>query len=221
MNRLAPFFAAFCIRFASISVLPLLFVLAASVLFVPPLQAESNSSASMSISNLTITPTAGTVVFDAPWTTEAFAQAQNSFGGFDQQFNSGLGTLVQANAMTQFATGQALADPINLVLNGSATVNLNNPSGLSAASSTGISDMYTTFRITGGTGPVNVTFSAMLNSLQSLMTTGGGILASSEVIFALTINGNVVLFRDSPLMIGANSSLELPIFRNLDQLDDP
>ena len=195
----------------SISVVPL-FLLAISLLLAPPLLAESDSSSSISLTSLTITPASGSVVFTDPWSAEVFAQAQNSLGGFNQNFNSSIGSQVQTNAFVQFATGQALADPVNLVLSAGSTVNIPTiPIGFVSASSQGTADLFnSSFMITGGTGQVNVTFNAMLNSLQTLFTDVHGISATSEVIFTLAINGQVVLFRDSPLMIGSNMFAQLP-----------
>jgi hypothetical protein len=103
---------------------------------------------------------------------------------------------------------------MNMMLMASAGVNI--PGGTVAASSVSRADIFnSTLMITGGTGAVNVTFGAMLNSLQSLMTDATGLLASSEVIFALTIDGNVVLFLDSPNQIGPSSSLVVPISEEL------
>jgi len=205
MSHLLPF-SSTPRRFASIYVLSLLFVLAASVLFVPPLQADAFASANISITNVTITPSAGTVVFTAPWTAEAFAQAQNSFGEDDPEYKSSLGSQVQVNAAVTFASGQALADPVNLVLKTSSLVYIPDPV-TAAANSVGRADIFnSTFMITGGTGQVNVNFSAMLKSMQSLLTTGGGIFASSEVIYSLLVNGNLVSSFASFNAIGPNDS---------------
>jgi len=170
----------------------------------------------MDMTSLTITAGSGTVVFDPTSTTsEAFAQAQNSFGGFDQDYNSGLGTKVTSNAMVQFACGKALADPVSLVLNSYSNVNIpQEPLGFVAASSQGTADIYNTnFMITGGTGTVNVTFDAFLKWVQTLMTNTQGINATSEVVFSLQLYGNnganTVLFLDSPLMIGSNASASI------------
>ena len=151
----------------------------------------------------------------APWTAEAFDQAQNSLGGFQSQYNSSLGGLAQSSASVQFASAQSSADAMNMILMASAGVNL--PGNvLAAASATSRADIFnSTLMITGGTGQVDVTFGAMLNSLQSLMTDASGLLATSEVVFALTIDGNVVLFLDSPNQIGPNSSLIVPISQEL------
>jgi len=189
-----------------------LLTLAVFMLSVRPVWASSSSSSTMDLTSLTITPASGTVVFDPTTTTsEAFAQAQNSFGGFDQEYNSGLGTKVTSNAMTQFACGKAAADPVNLVLNSYSNVNIpNEPIGFVAASSQGTADIYNTnFMITGGTGSVNVTFDSFLKWVQNLATNINGINATSEVVFSLAINGTQVLFLDSPLMVGSNASASI------------
>lgn len=189
-----------------------LLLVAASLLTALPLWASSNSTSIMDLTSLTITAASGTVVFDPTMTTsEAFAQAQNSFGGFDQDYNSALGAKVSSNAMVQFAAGKALADPVNLVLKSYSNVNIpNEPIGFVAASSQGTADILNSnFMITGGTGPVNVTFDAMLKWIQSVATDIHGINASSEVVFSLAINGTQVLFLDSPLMVGSNASASI------------
>ncbi len=211
MTLLAAPLSRLCVRRASTSVSLLL--LAISLLLAPALLASSNSSSSISLTSLTITPTSGTVVFTDPWTSEAYAQAQNSFGGFDQDYNSGLGSKVTANAWVQFAAGRALADPVNLVLKAQSVVNIpQEPIGFVAASSQGTSDIYnSTFMITGGTGQVNVNFDALFKYMQSVMTNINGINATSEVIFSLLVNGTPVLFYDSPLAVGSNASMQIPL----------
>ena len=52
-----------------------------------------------------------------------------------------------------------------------------------------------------------VQFSAMFPYAQSLMTDIYGVQATSEVILNLTIDGQTVLFFDSPLTIGPSTSL--------------
>jgi len=217
MTLFAATLSRLCIRRASTSVAALVALLAISLLSAPALLAESASSSSISLTSLTITPASGTVVFTDPWSTFVFAQAQNSLGGFNQNENFSTGTLVQTNAFVQFASGQALADPVNLVLSAGSSVNIPTiPVGPLAASSQGTAEIFNnTFMITGGTGQVNVTFNAVLNSLQTLFTDVHGISATSEVVFALAINGNIVLFRDSPLAIGSNQFLQLPFNGNV------
>jgi len=203
------------VRFAGVYAVPFLFLLASSLLSVVPLQASSVATSSISINNLTITPSSGSVVFMNPWTAEAFDQAQNSLGDNQSQFNTSLGGIAHSSASVQFASGQSSADAMNMILMASAETNIPG-TFVAAASSVSRADIFnSTFMITGGTGAVNVSFGAMLNSLQNLMTDASGLLASSEVVFALTIDGNVILFLDSPNQIGPNSSLSVPISQEL------
>ncbi len=192
------------------TVLPLL-LLATFIFSAPPLQAGSNASTNLDVTNFTITPSAGSVMFSSPWTAEAFASAQDSSDPSKQQFNSSFGKLAQAGAATLFASGQASSDPISL-LSSSASASFGQPSGYMVASGVAKSMIFdSTFEITGGTGPVNVNFSALLNGLQSLTTTGGGIDAISSVIFDISINGKDVVSLDSYKQIFKNSSLLNPI----------
>src|ERR1039457_3301162 len=62
MNRLGIFLSASRLRFTRY-VAPLLLVLAASLLEAPPLHAGAISTSYIQVSNLTITPSSGTVMF--------------------------------------------------------------------------------------------------------------------------------------------------------------
>jgi hypothetical protein len=128
------------VRFASVHVLPLLLLVASSVLLVPLLQASSVATSTISISNLTITPSGGSVVFTDLWTAEAFDQVQNSLGGFQSQYNSSLGGIAQLSASVQFASAQSSADAINMILMASAGVNI--PGGAIAAGSVSRADIF-------------------------------------------------------------------------------
>jgi hypothetical protein len=77
-------------------VVSLCFVLAISVVLVPPLHATAIATGSIQVTNFIITPASGTVVFGGPRTAEGFAQAQNSLFGCDSQFNSSVGGTAQA-----------------------------------------------------------------------------------------------------------------------------
>ena len=104
------------VRFAGVYAVPLLFLLATSMLWVVPLQASSVARSSISISDLTITPSSGSVVFMNPWTAEAFDQAQNSLGDNQSQFNTSVGGIAQLIASVPFASAQSSADAMNMIL---------------------------------------------------------------------------------------------------------
>jgi hypothetical protein len=164
--------------------------------------ATAIASTSLQMQSLTIAPASGTIMFSP--TAQSFAQAQNSLGRLVQNFDSGV--TASSSAAVIWADANGSADSISQTASSSANVNIPNVSG--AASSVGRGALFdTAFSITGTSGPVSVQFSATIPYSQSLMTDGFGVQATSEVIFALTVDDSVVLFFDSPLSIGPSTSL--------------
>lgn len=182
------------------------FLLALSWGAAPLLHATAIATGSISVTNLTITPASGTVTYGKSWTAQAFAQAQNSLCGCDSQFNSSVGGRAQADAMVMLAQGHALADAASLNQSASAVTNIS-AAGVMAANATGQPTIFnTSFSVTGGSGPVNVTFSAMVDLTQSLFTDAAGVSALSDASYALSLDGQNVLFIDSFNQIGSSSS---------------
>ena len=195
------------VAFGSCQFVPLLFALAVSLALTPRLQATAIATGSVSVTNLTITPSSGTVVFSMPWTAQAFAQAQNSLCGCDSQFNSSVGGNAQADAMVMFAQGHAVTDAANLTLLAADAVDISG-AGEMAANALGQSTLFnTTFFITGGSGSVDVAFSALLNMGQTLFTDSSGVFANDETSFQLSLDGQTLLFMDLANQIGSNSGL--------------
>lgn len=114
-----------------------------------------------------------------------------------------------AYVMVTFASAQGIANAANLTA--SASNQLNITGGTFAAGSSGQAFLINTFMITGGTGDVDVTFSAMINGMQSLMTDAFGEFAESDVIFSLELDGDPVLFHASQLTGGPNTSIQQQI----------
>jgi hypothetical protein len=147
------------------------------------------------------------VVFQAPWTAQAYAQAQNSLGHFDGHFDTSVGGVAQASAMVAFADAEAEAMAPTPNEN-FAHSDINIPNVSAAASSLGRGTLFnTTFMITGGTGAVSVNFSVPLTTMQSLFTDDTGLLATSEVVYGLTLDGQLISFLDIPLQTGPDSLL--------------
>src|SRR2546425_12450712 len=99
---------------------------AASSLIWTPSSARATATASsqLSFTNLSITPSAGTLVFLTNWTASAFAQ-----GGPNSQYDSGPGSRV-ANAAGDFslAHGEGTAwTPFGLNVSGLASVSASIP----------------------------------------------------------------------------------------------
>ena len=91
-----------------------------------------------------------------------------------------------------------------MILMASGGVNI--PGGGITATSIGQDTLFNTFEITGGGGPVNVSFEILLNSMQYLFTDLSRQSAQSHVGFDLTVDGHVVLFSNSLRQIGPNAS---------------
>ena len=176
-----------------------------SAFLLPTLHASAIGTGSILVTDLAISPVTGTVVFIDPWTAEAYSEAKNSLCGCDSQFSSSLGGLAQASAAVLFADAHSAADASALNLFASAEANV--PGGLMAASAIGEATLFnTSFSITGGSGQVEVTFSAMLELMQSLFTDASGTSALSDASFGLSLDGQNLLFMDSFNQVGPNSS---------------
>src|SRR5580658_5623895 len=62
------------------------------------------------------------------------------------------------------------------------------------------------FDITGATGLVNVTFSAVINGTLNLGADAYGVFGLGETDFSLSVNGDPILFSDLILTVGPNQS---------------
>jgi len=188
-----------------------------------PLLANATAIAhgDLAFSNLAITPAAGSVTLDGPWLFEAFAQANNSLGQINDQFNSGSSPgAVSASAAVTWAsaTGAASApnDPPNLAVTGGAISNVNIPGCVTAAAFSGARGTFFNFFTLSGGGPsVNVTFGIDISGLLNAVTGPCGILAQSEVVFTLEVDGTPILFHQDLLSVGRNDAASRAIATSL------
>ena len=168
--------------------------------------ADAISSTSVSLTNLQIVPTSGTIVFFLPEFspgTRAFARAINSFGEESVEVAESL-TSSQANAHVTFAGASALSDFTNFSFNANSNLMLSDC--LCSAFSVGQAFLLESFMITGGTGTVTVNVSALLQTMQTVMTEQTGLLAESNIFVGLTVGNLTDHFSfDSALRIGPNS----------------
>jgi hypothetical protein len=165
-------------------------------------RATSIATSALSLTSLQISPAAGNVVFTAPWTAQAFVEALNNAGEFDSTFQSD--GITSASAVVRFANATAQAD--GAAITAGAAANASIMAGLAHASSVGRSGLANTFSIAGGAGPVNVALTALVSGSLDLSTEGLGFLSEGELIFALLLDGKVVLFDTASRFIGPNSS---------------
>lgn len=163
------------------------------------------ASGHLELQSFTMTPSGGLIQFLEPWTVNAFAEASNSDGALIQDFQSGSGSAsASANVMGVAAQSSGSMPAIMGMPNQvQSSVNLPGASDLAGAA-IARTTMVTQFMITGGIGPVEVTFAAMLNVMLQAMTDGAGASAAAEAIFAVELDGVPILsFFD---MVGAGPS---------------
>jgi len=193
---------------------------AAGLWLAIPLKADVIVSSSINLTGLSISPASGSVSIISPFAASAFAQAQDSLGGFANQFNTVNDTATSASAATSLASGSAAASVPGLTASAASGVNISHVTASASGSGNGgPGSLAGLSEITGTTGMVNVTLSAPLTGNQSLTTNDGGQTASSEIIFSLLLpdidSSNPELFYDNPLTIGPNSTLVSPLSTTL------
>jgi hypothetical protein len=154
----------------------------------------------------------------------AFGQVSDSLGGSDSGFDFFEPGAASASASTTLANWAGSANATANTASSSSGVNI--PGALAASAGTvpggTYGDLQGTFEImdtAGGNNPVLVDFSAALSGNQQLTTVGGGLSASSEVIFNLLVGSTTELFLDSPLQIGLSNTLGNPISTTLTNSD--
>jgi hypothetical protein len=158
---------------------------------------------SFSVSNLQFNPATGTAVF-TPTGASARANASNSLG---QSQNNVTNTFpfAQTSAAVPFASAFASANAANSSLTG---ITLAMVGGCSCtAASFSISTLTGTLVIAGGEGNVDVTISGLVTMLRDVQTDQFGVLAESEVLFDIFVNGVSVFSVESLIPLsGPNKS---------------
>ncbi|MBM3240487.1 RHS repeat protein [Candidatus Poribacteria bacterium] len=197
-----------------------LFLFTHSSVYATTAIAESD----ISFFNLQITPHAGTAIFlfDWEWQLEAYAEAKNSLGEYEDDWDYKVGEPVQADAEVTWAKGQGTASAptpptypdINVTGVAKSKVEIPN-CVIGAASSLGRGALYNSFMITGDTGAVDVDFSVDIAGSLYVFTDECGVFAETEVIFGLELDGNPILFHNDRLYVGPNSSDSLSFSEHL------
>jgi hypothetical protein len=180
--------------------------------------ADAISTTSLTFSSFQIVPASGTIVFSLP-NTQALARATNSLGEESLQLvNSDSPTAIQlASASVTFASGFANADPLNFIGSQNSSAML---SGCTCeAFGVGQTVLQKSFVITGGTGNVDVTFSAVLLTMQTVMTDAFGTFAGSNVLAGIHL-GSSSIFPTvfNVIEIGPNDSRVSNVQQQLSQV---
>ena len=180
--------------------------------------ADTISITTISLSNLQIIPTSGTVVISAPQSgsqTAAGAAAVNSFdeeGGSNQQDP----THSEASTSITFASVNALSDFTTRALSVNTNVTL---TGCRCEAETEANAVLRLgFMITGGTGAVDVTFSALAQTMQNLVRDQFSTFAVSEARIFLNVLGVTTFSFDSLLRAMPNEVMTLELQRQLSEV---
>jgi hypothetical protein len=184
--------------------------------------ADTISMTSVSVSSIQLTSTSGTIVFLGPQfgnRAGAFVNASNttSTGLFQETSNVRSDpTRAETTTSITFANAAGLSDFTNSLVSANANIML---SGCvcTAMAEAGAS-LRDTFMITGGTGSVDVTFSALLQTMQSLVTDQFSVFAASDATMNFQVAGVDIFSLDSRLSIGPNGSVTLEMQRQLSQV---
>jgi hypothetical protein len=161
-------------------------------------EATAITDSELAFSNLQILPAAGTIQFGT-WTAQAFAQANNSLGELQADFQSSVGGQVQAAAL---ANGRGTASGITLTASADSHGNIPGTT-FAAASSVGRAGLFTSVLITGGTGAVDVVFSlGMAGLLHGFADEFGSF--ETELVATLEVDGTPTLFDRFTLAGGPN-----------------
>lgn len=135
-----------------------------------PLHATAIAIALIQSESFTITPSAGSVTLSRPWTAASNAGAENSIGDSAGGYNFSSGGIAQTSEAVPSAQGYSVADGGAFNLLSFAEVSV--PTSLLAASAYAGAEFWNTeaFSITGGSGPVDVTFTVPVQMTASVFT---------------------------------------------------
>src|SRR5688572_29047572 len=179
--------------------------------------ADTISMTSVSVSSIQLTSTSGTIVFLGPQFGDragAFAGASNttSTGLFQETSNIRSDpTRAEATTSITFANAAGVADFPNLLVSANGNIMLSGC--VCTADAEGAGTLLETFMITGGTGTVDVTLSALLQTMQSLVTDQFSLFAASDATMNFQVAGVDIFSLDSRLSIGPNGSVTLEMQR--------
>ena len=176
--------------------------------------ADTIAITTVSLSNLQIIPTSGTVVISASH-TGASAAAINIFdeeGGDSEQSP----THSEASTSITLATVNSLADFPTRTLGVNTNVTI--PGCRCEAETEANASLTLSFTIIGGTGPVDVTFSALTQTLQTLVRDQFSTFAVSEAIITLNVIGVQSFSFDSRLRALPNEVMTLEAQRLISEV---
>jgi hypothetical protein len=176
--------------------------------------ADAVAITSVTLSNLQIVPTSGTVVFSAPQTI-AHAVAVNGSGNESANTSEVL-PRAEAVASVPLASASAVSDFNNLSIIANSNVSLSDC--VCNAEAEGLAIIRASFMIAGGTGNVDVNISGLVQTVQDLVTDQFSLFAASDIDVTLKVADVVVFAFDPRLRIGFLDSQNFENQRQLSQI---
>ena len=180
--------------------------------------ADTISLTTVSLTNFQIVPASGTIVFSTSQIgspTLASGAAANSFG--EETGDASLSpTFAQAFTTVTFASAGGVSEFSSLSL--SANTNVTLSGCLCDAETEGRAALRLGFMIVGGTGPVDVTFSALTQTIQNLVTDEFSTFATSETRIFLNVIGVATFSFDSRFRIGPNEATVIEAQRQISEV---
>lgn len=181
--------------------------------------ADAVSNTQVTLSSFQIVPTAGTVVFSTPQfgsPTSASGAAVNSLEEEDGQLVQNP-THSEAGVNITFANAGGVSDLASFTL--SANTNVMLSGCVCSAETEGLATLRQSFMIVGGSGNVDVTLSAVMQSMQNLITDQFSLGAASEARFFVSVLEVESFSFDSQLrIIGPNGLTTLEMQRQLSEV---
>ena len=176
--------------------------------------ADAISITSVSVSNFQLVPSSGTIVFSTPQTSASGAAA-NSFGEEEGDGSQG-STLSQASTSVTFAGAGGLSDFTNLLVTANSNAMLSGC--VCEAESEGLASLTQGFMVVGGSGSVDVTLSALLQSVQNLVTDPSSLFAASDSRITVQVVDVGSFSFDSRLRVGPDESTVSEVQRQLSEV---
>lgn len=148
--------------------------------------ADAISVTSVTVSNVQLTPTAGTIMFFTTQLSPGTRAGAVVTDGFNDVSNrSESPTRSEASITVGSASASALSDFTNRTFSANSSVMFSGC--ICSAEAEGQTFLREAFTITGGTGNVDVNLSALLSTMQTLMTDQFSLFAASDVLVNLQV----------------------------------
>ena len=162
--------------------------------------ADASTITSVTLSNLQLVPTSGTIVFSEPQAI-AHTVTVNGFGAESATTSETL-PLAQANSSVNGGSANALSNFTNLSITANSNVTL---SGCNcSAEAEGLAILRSSFMVVGGTGNVIVNVSGLLQTVQDLVTDQLSLFAASDIDITVKVADVTVFSFDPRLHIFSN-----------------